>query len=170
MASSRRFASGISSILFGTMLILNLRGLPPLHAGEAAAPLVSTTIDFLDYCFYKTDPDTGYFTEQQYEEVIRAVSEAGFAKIYLRVDVCGVTLYPTTAGKQYAGAGATHTETEENRMPTNSRSRRPHLLGARTFSACAAPPCFRASAWPPPCSSEQRPRKRAALPHRSRCA
>ncbi|MBI3923116.1 MAG: hypothetical protein HY318_16975 [Armatimonadetes bacterium] len=74
---------------------------------EVAEPTktVSTTIDFLDYCFYRTDPATGYFTEQQYEEVIRALAQAGFAKIYLRVDACGRTLYPSTAGTRYRGDG-----------------------------------------------------------------
>jgi len=68
-------------------------------------PIISTTIDFLDYCFFRTDPSTGYFTEEQYNEVIRTVAEAGITKIYLRVDVCGLTLYPTKVGRQYAGDG-----------------------------------------------------------------
>jgi hypothetical protein len=73
--------------------------------GTAPAKTVSTTIDFLDYCFYRTEPATGYFTEQQYEAVIRELAQAGFAKVYLRVDVCGRTLYPTTVGARYAGDG-----------------------------------------------------------------
>ena len=88
-----------------TALCLCLWGMPRLCGARPAGPIVSTTIDFLDYCFFKTDAETGYFTEAQYEEVIRKVAEAGFAKVYLRVDVCGLTLYPTTAGKQYAGDG-----------------------------------------------------------------
>ena len=63
----------------------------------------STTIDFLDYAFYMTDPAVEYFTEAQYEEVIRTVAVTGIGKIYIRVDVCGLTLYPTKVGKQYAG-------------------------------------------------------------------
>lgn len=69
------------------------------------ARIVSTTIDFLDYCFFRTDPAVGYFTEAQYDAVIRSLAQAGFAKVYLRVDVCGRTLYPSTAGTQYAGDG-----------------------------------------------------------------
>ncbi|MHA1574476.1 MAG: hypothetical protein ACTSX8_10830 [Alphaproteobacteria bacterium] len=69
------------------------------------APILSTTIDFLDYCWSRTDPAVGYFTEKQYEEVIRSLAEAGVGKIYLRVSACGLTLYPTKVGKQYAGDG-----------------------------------------------------------------
>jgi len=69
------------------------------------AKTLSTTIDFLDYCFYRTESEKGYFTEAQYEEVIRRIAEAGFGKVYLRVDVCGKTLYPSTAGAQYRGDG-----------------------------------------------------------------
>ena len=72
---------------------------------ESQRPIISTTIDFLDYCFSRTDPANGYFTEEQYDEVIRSVADAGVAKIYLRVDVCGLTLYPTKVGKQYGGDG-----------------------------------------------------------------
>jgi len=86
---------------------------PPLFAcialgmscAATACPAVSTTIDFLDYCFARTDLSIGYFTEEQYEHVIRSVAETGITKIYLRVDVCGLTLYPSKVGKQYAGDG-----------------------------------------------------------------
>ena len=78
-----------------------------LWAGETAArrKTVSTTIDFLDYCFYRTDAKVGYFTRDQYEEVIRSLARAGISKVYLRVDVCGKTLYPSKAGVQYMGDG-----------------------------------------------------------------
>ena len=35
-----------------------------------------TTVDFLDYCFARTDPQNGYFTDEHYKGVIRAVAEA----------------------------------------------------------------------------------------------
>jgi len=80
-----------------------------LARGQAPAPapakIVATTIDFLDYCFYRTQPDVGYFTEAQYEDVIKSVAAAGIGKIYIRVNVCGLTLYPTQVGKQFAGDG-----------------------------------------------------------------
>ena len=68
-------------------------------------PVLSTTIDFLDYCWTETDREVGYFTEAQYEKVIRSLADAGIDKVYLRVDVCGLTLYPTKVGKQYPGDG-----------------------------------------------------------------
>jgi hypothetical protein len=78
-----------------------------LSAYAAAAPekVVSTTIDFLDYCWYKTDPKIGYYTEQQYEETIRALAECGIKKIYLRVNACGYMLNRTSVGTQYRGDG-----------------------------------------------------------------
>ena len=36
---------------------------------------------------------------------ITVIVDKAEAKIYLRVDVCGVTLYPTTVGERYAGNG-----------------------------------------------------------------
>lgn len=98
-------ARGPASPVAAGLLTAAICATAPLHAADRGRPIVSTTIDFLDYCFFKTDAKVGYFTEEQYDKVIGAVAEAGFAKIYLRVDVCGVTLYPTKAGKQYAGDG-----------------------------------------------------------------
>ncbi len=77
----------------------------PPSSMESEETVVSTTIDFLDYVFYHTDPEAGYYTLEQYEEVISSLAEAGIRKVYLRVDVCGLTLYPTNVGKQYAGDG-----------------------------------------------------------------
>ena len=79
---------------------------PAQGAGTQGTGLIlSTTIDFLDYCWSETDPDVGHFTEAQYEEVIRSLANAGIGKDYLRVDACGLTLYPTKVGKQYPGDG-----------------------------------------------------------------
>jgi hypothetical protein len=94
----------LRAILLGSVLAATAVAQDP-PAVTVPAKIVSTTIDFLDYCFFRTDPGTGYFTETQYEEVIRSLAQAGFAKVYLRVDVCGRTLYPSTAGARYAGDG-----------------------------------------------------------------
>ena len=66
---------------------------------------VSTTIDFLDYCFYHTDPEVGYFTEEQYDTVFQQLAQAGIDKVYLRVNVCGLSLYPSDVVLQYPGDG-----------------------------------------------------------------
>jgi hypothetical protein len=78
---------------------------PAPFAATAAEKVVATTIDFLDYCWYRTDPKVGYFTEQQYDETIRAVAECGIRKIYLRVNACGYMLNRTQVGTQYRGDG-----------------------------------------------------------------
>jgi len=82
-------------ICAGLTLLGTVVGTRQARGDESERPVISTTIDFLDYCFFRTDPSNGYFTEEQYDKVIRAVAEAGITKIYLRVDVCGATLYPT---------------------------------------------------------------------------
>ena len=95
----------VQFIFAGLALVGAVVGTRQARGDESERPIISTTIDFLDYCFSRTDPSNGYFTEEQYDEVIRTVAEAGITKIYLRVDVCGLTLYPTKVGKQYAGDG-----------------------------------------------------------------
>ena len=95
----------VQIILAGLVLLSVVVPLQQACGDEGRQPIISTTIDFLDYCFSRTDPSRGYFTEEQYDEVIRTVAESGITKIYLRVDVCGLTLYPTTVGKQYEGDG-----------------------------------------------------------------
>ncbi len=92
-------------IFAGLALVVAVAGTQESRGAEGERPVISTTIDFLDYCFSRTDPSKGYFTLEQYDEVIRTVAESGITKIYLRVDVCGLTLYPTKVGKQYAGDG-----------------------------------------------------------------
>jgi hypothetical protein len=46
-----------------------------------------------------------FWSTSRFATLIVRVFEAGITKIYLRVDVCGVTLYPTKEGKQYVGDG-----------------------------------------------------------------
>ena len=40
------------------------------HGDESDRPSISTTIDFLDYCFFRTDPSNGYFTEDYGRRVL----------------------------------------------------------------------------------------------------
>ena len=46
-----------------------------VRGDEKDRPIISKTIDFLDYCFFRTDPSQGYFTEAQYDEAIRKVAD-----------------------------------------------------------------------------------------------
>ena len=82
------------------------------HAQPAAtvkkAPQVSATIDFLDYVFFRHKGPEDYYTLEEYEKEIKQLAEAGIKKIYLRVNVCGLTHYPTKVAAQYGENGALH--------------------------------------------------------------
>ncbi len=76
---------------------------------------VSTTIDFLDYCFF--DPETkdvGYLPLEVYEKRLREVAETGVKKLYLRVNVRGLTLYPTNVTRMYGEEGRFHWSSPKN--------------------------------------------------------
>lgn len=74
-----------------------------------AAPKFATTIDFLDYVFYDTsDGNAEYYPLEVYEQRLRELAEGGFSKIYLRVNVCGLTLYPTRVSAMYGEDGLLH--------------------------------------------------------------
>ncbi len=84
-------------------------------AGSLAAfgadnkPSISSTIDFLDYVFYDVkDGNKEYYPLEVYEQRIREMAEGGLDKIYLRVNVCGLTLYPTKFSAIYGANGAWH--------------------------------------------------------------
>ena len=73
----------------------------------AAAPLISTTIDFLDYVFeYRGDKN--YFPLEEYDRILRELAEGGVKKIYLRVNVCGTTHYPSKVSALYGENDAIH--------------------------------------------------------------
>ena len=69
-------------------------------------PQVSATIDFLDYVFFRHKEPEDYYTLDEYEKEIRQLAEAGIKKIYLRVNVCGLTHYPSNVSAQYGDNGA----------------------------------------------------------------
>ena len=76
---------------------------------------VATTIDFLDYAFYdRSDGNQEYYPLEAYEQRIREMAEGGIDKIYLRVNVCGLTLYPTRVAAIYGEGGRFHWSTPEN--------------------------------------------------------
>ncbi len=68
----------------------------------------SSTIDFLDYAFVHGDPKAGYYKLEDYEAAIRQMAEGGIKKIYLRVNVCGTTHYPSEVSAQYGDNDAYH--------------------------------------------------------------
>lgn len=88
-------------------------------ATAAAGPLrVGTTIDFLDYVFEDTKPDEAFYSLERYERRIAELAAGGIDRIYLRVNVCGLTLYPTGAGVIYGEQGGFH------RLPAHRRGAR----------------------------------------------
>ena len=87
--------------------ILALLVLTALSLG--AAPKYATTIDFLDYVFYDTkDGNMEYYPLEVYEQRLRELAEGGISKVYLRVNVCGLVLYPTKFSAIYGQDGLLH--------------------------------------------------------------
>ncbi|MCR4572688.1 MAG: hypothetical protein K5787_02885 [Lentisphaeria bacterium] len=82
------------------------------HAQPAATakktPRVSATIDFLDYVFFMHKGPEDYYPLEEYEKEIKQLADAGIKKIYLRVNVCGLTHYPSKVSAQYGENGALH--------------------------------------------------------------
>ncbi len=79
-----------------------------LTSAAADKLLFSSTIDFLDYAFAHGDPKLGYYKLEDYEAAIRQMAEGGIKKIYLRVNVCGTTHYPSEISALYGDNDAFH--------------------------------------------------------------
>lgn len=71
-------------------------------------PQVSATIDFLDYVFFMHKGPEDYYTLEEYEKALKELADAGIRKIYLRVNVCGLTHYPTKVSARYGDNDALH--------------------------------------------------------------
>ena len=82
------------------------------HAQPAATvkktPQISATIDFLDYVFFMHKGPEDYYPLEEYEKELKQLADGGIRKIYLRVNVCGLTHYPTKVSAQYGTNGALH--------------------------------------------------------------
>ncbi|MGE4490111.1 MAG: hypothetical protein AB7E95_11275 [Kiritimatiellales bacterium] len=75
----------------------------------AEKPLtVSTTIDFLDYVFYDMPKGSSVYPLEHYEKRIAEMAAGGIDRIYLRVNVCGLTLYPSKVCTRYGDRGRFH--------------------------------------------------------------
>ena len=110
--------SAIRNILV-TAIALSAEGLIS-HAQPAPTakkpPMVSTTIDFLDYAFFRHKGPENYYTLEEYEAELKEPADAGIRKIYLRVNVCGLTHYPSKVAAQYGENGALHWTFEEQAL------------------------------------------------------
>lgn len=69
--------------------------------------LFSATIDFNDNAFFYDGPE-GYYPLEKYEEHIRQLVESGIKKIYLRVNVGGLSNHPSKVVPMYGENGACH--------------------------------------------------------------
>ncbi len=93
-----------------TMLLLGAVFATGVFAAEKK-PVFSTTIDYLDYVFFeKETKDMPYYPLEVYEKRIREMAEGGIKKIYLRVNICGLTHYPSKVSALYGENGAFHWE------------------------------------------------------------
>lgn len=81
---------------------------------------ISTTIDFLDYVFYNKNAKQGFYPLAEYEKVIKELASSGIKKIYLRVNVCGFTLYLSKVGHIYGTEGGKHWETVKSTWLINT--------------------------------------------------
>lgn len=79
-----------------------------LEKPQPHRPEIAVTIDFLDYVFYDKEGGDDYYPLEAYENRIRELVEVGTTKLYLRVNVCGLTLYPTQVAGMYGDEFGTH--------------------------------------------------------------
>lgn len=77
-------------------------------AAETAGPKLASTIDFLDYVFYNAADGSEYYPLEVWEKRIAEMAAGGLDKIYLRVNCCGLTLYPTKVAAMYGDEGGYH--------------------------------------------------------------
>jgi len=77
-------------------------------AAKPAHPVVGTTLDYLDYVFYDKLGAKEIYPLEVYEQRLREIAETGIKRVYLRVNCCGVTLYPTKVTRLYGDDFAWH--------------------------------------------------------------
>ena len=98
------------------MRILGVLGLVFIMAlgvlGGEKKVVVGSTLDFLDYVFYDMPAGENVYPVSRLEQRIAEMKAGGIDRIYLRVNVCGLTLYPTKAGTLYGELGGFHREKE----------------------------------------------------------
>ena len=94
-----------------------------------AHPEFGTTVDFLDYVFYDHEGPKDIYPVEVYEKRLKEMADAGFKRIYLRVNCLGLTLYPTKVARLYGEGFAWHWDNpEESKRLTNT---------VRAYDVCA---------------------------------
>ena len=80
------------------------------------APIISTTIDFLDYAFYDQEGSSEYYELEVWEKRLQELASCGIKKVYLRVNACGATLWPSKVSPRYGANGRVHYNYKEQGM------------------------------------------------------
>ncbi len=93
-----------------------LAGLSIAQEPVRKMPIVSTTIDFLDYVFYDREGAKDYYELSVWEKRLKELASCGIRKVYLRVNVCGATLWPSKVSPQYGKNGRVHYNYKEQGM------------------------------------------------------
>ena len=93
----------MKKLLYLSLLAAAISGSLALAAREPGKrAVISTTIDFTDYVF---DDRLGhgypYYPLEFYEQRIRDLAESGIDRVLIRVNACGLTLYPTKVSTRY---------------------------------------------------------------------
>ena len=110
--------------------------------------IVSTTMDFLDLSgiadYYPPGEDPGYLTLEQYEKCLKKLADAGIKKLYLRVNVTGLMLFPSKAAgtsgpdgghfASYPDLAARVVKTLEHYNPCTETIRIGHELGMEVWA------------------------------------
>ena len=91
-------------------------------AAEGRRPLVSTTIDYLDYVFYDKEGPADVYPLEVWEKRMKEMADYGIRKVYLRVNVCGVTLWPSKVSAQYQGGEHFDSPVESARLGNTLRT------------------------------------------------
>ncbi len=94
--------------LLSVVALAMLVGIAVAGEENSRKPAISTTIDFLDYVFDQSTEADEIYPLERYEKAIAELAAAGIRKIYLRVNVCGLTLYPTRVALRYGSDGNHH--------------------------------------------------------------
>ncbi len=71
-------------------------------------PIVSTTIDFLDYAFYDMEGAADHYELAVWEKRLQELAACGITKVYLRVNILGLTHWPSKVSTQYGTGGRVH--------------------------------------------------------------
>ncbi len=136
-------------------------------------PDFSTTVDFLDYVFFDKMGPADVYPLEVYEQRLKEIADVGFKRVMLRVNCCGVTLYPTKVTRLYGEGFAWHWD-----MPEQSKRL---TKTVRTYDVCAETIrlCHKygmeAYAWESlgdggSVSMPNNPKKYGDMPRLSRCA